>query len=186
LGSDAASVGSSPSYDGRRTGTGTHLIIAEILRGGLRRPSPEEIIEAVAAHPLSMQALTYRLAARQRLTLAVGRYFRRYAPLDWELLGCEVRHELVASRVVVRFDLVWRMPNGRIVIDELKTDRRHMRTRALREKLELYRLAALDLYGADFDRIRVLLLRGAPGGRGGSFQLKADGSITPLGDADGC
>jgi hypothetical protein len=152
---------------------------------GLRHRDDGAVIEAVAAHPVNRQPTARMLAGRQRLALAVGRYFRRYVPRDCELVGLEVRHVIAASGHAVRFDIVWRTFAGRIVIDELKTDRRHMRTKSFKEKLERYRIAALELYGEDFDHIRVLLLRGAPGGRGGSFRLFVDGSIQPLEDDGG-
>jgi hypothetical protein len=136
---------------------GAHEIIQALAIAGLRSVDSTDarIFEAVKAHPLAQQVLTYQQAARQMLLLPTSIYFTRI-PLgaDWQVLGAE--WEAVPGTV---FDLVWQLPNNAVIVDELKTGWLRLRDLAgLDEQVGRLVSAARVAFDARIAGVRVCLL----------------------------
>lgn len=71
-------------------------------------------IWVTASRLFAERPMPQNAACRQRVITTTGAYFARFHREGWEFLGSEVK--LGTGRV----DLIWRTPNGRIVIDEVK------------------------------------------------------------------
>jgi hypothetical protein len=162
--------------DGKRMGTAIHTVIQSLLVAGIRQPSPEELLQAVYAHPLLELVATDQMRAHQDIHLAAAIYFGRFVRPGWQLVGVEVSFD------DGRFDVVWRLPDGRIVIDEFKTDKKRLDTTAERAKIDRYRLGALAVYGDAFAYIRLLVLNDVAPGR--SFRVTPDGGRWSLEEND--
>jgi hypothetical protein len=140
-------------------GRAIHAVLTELLSAGVRSIDAEQLFSIVAAHPIvRAEAVADRHAFKQRVITGVASYFRFFLPDPaWTLLGCELR----AGRCP--FDLVWKTPEGRIVIDEIKAGR--LQTKPEREAVEgqLARqlTAAQHKWHSHFSGIRLLWI-GAP------------------------
>lgn len=167
----------SGAIDGRQAGELVHEIVGEMLAEGIREPSPEQVFGRVARHPATRRAAVYRQAARLRLATAVSLYCRFFMPdASWSFEGAEV-----AGRSC-RFDLVWSLPDGRIVADEIKSglvDGRRAWAE-LEDQVERLRKAGLAKFGARFVGVRVVLLS-APTF---SYLARADGIRAELMEVD--
>lgn len=157
--------------DGSRLGSAVHELIQDLLCRGVRRPTTEELLAAVASHPVLDRVVVHRLRAHQDLFLAASVYFNRFLREEWELLGVEVVHS------AGRFDIAWRRPDRRVIADELKTTKANLDTSEFRAKLDADRAAAIESYGDDFAYLRVLVLSDGPGR---SFRLGRDGARLPI------
>jgi hypothetical protein len=158
--------------DGRSVGRGVHQVIQALLEIGLRTPSPTELFASVAAHPLAQHALTYKLAARQRLVTLASCYFNTpsFARPGWVLLATEA-----PTGAGDFFDAVWQTPDDRIVVEEIKSNRDiDAEDPALLDQVRRYATAAEQKWGDRFAGVRVLILT-APRS---SFWLDRSGKIT--------
>lgn len=143
--------------NGRQMGALAHVLIADMLRRGLKNPTAREIVTAVGAHPLSVEATVYRQAARQRLASAAAIYFRYFVRTDWEFIGSEVAGDRC------RYDLVWQDADGIVFVDELKSGRGDAREHVDAAKEQIAReLANGSTHWERFGGVRLLWL-GAPG-----------------------
>lgn len=98
-------------------------------------------------------ALVYRLSAVQRIAAAVASYERNFLKNDWRFAGDEVITGGVA------LDLLWVVPGGSYVSDEVKSGlsavlRMPQYERQCRAQLS----AGIERYGDQFAGVRLLLL----------------------------
>lgn len=139
---------------GSTVGTLTHRLIAKVIEMCGPTPSPIQILEvadalSVRAAPINRQAL---ITSSTTLTAA---YFRRFPIKSATYLGAEQW----AGQVPI--DLMWRLPNGNVWFDEIKTGLSiggfsHAKTLAqVREQWEVGR----DTFGDSFGGVRGLMLR---------------------------
>lgn len=158
--------------DKARVGAFAHALIAGLLAGGQRDPSPERIASASARLPGLADVGSYRVAVRQRTTTSAALYFRLFVPGDeWTFEGAELRG------LSARFDLVWRSPAG-VVVDELKSGRGATRRALaeLREQTARETRAGASMFGEQFLGVRAVIL-GAPRT---SFFADRDGGCATL------
>lgn len=136
----------------REIGRRVHGLIAGFCARGVV-PEPTQVWVATgrlfAARPMPLNQ-----SSRQRAACATSVFFTRFHRPGWTFLGAEVVLE------EGRADLLWQLPDGRVVIDELKSgsigavveDRRTL------EQVERYRQAGVRRFGADFAGVRLLPL----------------------------
>lgn len=160
------------ALDGRRIGVLAHQIVAELVAAGHRRPTPRQVMAAVAEHEITRNVAVYRQAAHQQLGTACSLYFRLFMPdEEWRFAGCEV------SAPRTRFDLVWEDSEGRVLVDELKFGRlAASERRVFEDQLQRQLTAGSVVYADKFAGVRALLFS-APRQ---SFWAQPDGGHLPL------
>lgn len=160
--------------DGRKLGTESHRVIADLLASNNSSPTHRELLVAAdryASAREQKQKLVYRQSARQHLITTSRLYFERFLPPeDWTFLGAEI------AGPGCRFDLVWLDAKSRYWVDELKTGRSagHAGTTSLEKQLKRQHAGGLRLWAGSFGGIRACVLH-APNR---SLQLFADGTRT--------
>ncbi len=144
--------------DPRALGNAAHQVVQDALLDGVRTAEARIVTVFVARHPFLQLAPSYRRSSFARLTQALSTYMRFFVPRDdWTLLGCEVD---LGYHIA---DVVWRDPAGRVILDELKTERSMARyPSAARRQVEALATAGRERYGDEFGGVRYLPLR-APG-----------------------
>ena len=153
--------------DGRRCGQLAHVMIAELLRDGVRGVDFELVASRVARHALLERPLVYRAAAQAELVTSVCAWFRWFV-LDrtWAFVGAEV------AAPGCRFDLVFDHGRLGVLVDELKTGRLSgIGEGDASGQLARLLAGARSRYGARFYALRVLQLSAASR----SFVIYADG-----------
>jgi hypothetical protein len=153
---DASGSRVRPKFRGATIGKARHRVIQDAVIAGHRDPGPDSIADFVFRHDFvtSCTDLTSRQMARRHLGPPTATYFKRHTPEpDWVLLGVEV----AAGRN--RFDIVWRLPDGGVLIDELKTEQVTLAARArLGEQVAKYLRVGAEIWPGQFAGLRLCLL----------------------------
>lgn len=154
-------------------GTAAHEFIARLLDQGVRSYGEVDLARAVAEDPGAQGAIVYRQSLRRHLRFAAASYLRLFAPTGGEVF---VGAELQAGRV--RFDLVWREPQGMFWCDEIKTGRSGFvqGSTSSEKQLRLQLEEGSRMWSENFRGVRVCALR-APAT---SFMASPQGARTPL------
>ncbi|RYP86864.1 hypothetical protein EKO23_07780 [Nocardioides guangzhouensis] len=131
-------------------GSRAHHAIATLAARGTR-PTYQEQVAVVASLLAGFRPIEAR-AHRQNLLAAVGSYFAHLAlPDGWQFHGSEGR--LGTGRV----DLIWCDPDGRILLDEIKTGNpRTLLIQRTRAQVHGYLAAASEIWSTQFLGVRLL------------------------------
>lgn len=146
-----------------------HHTIAQLAGAGVREQDVELIHAACVDQRYCQQpSVNRRLSALRSVEVPVNMYFGRLTPgRTWVL------EEALTIRNGVEFDLVWRLPDGRIFVDELKVERMSLeRQLALREQSVRQLNTANAIWGKRFAGLGVCALSL----RYGSYGLTPDGA----------
>ena len=158
----------------REIGRRAHALVASFCRAHTA-PEPMQVWVA-AGRMFAATPMVLNHSSRQRAACAVSSYFFRFHRPTWSFVGAEVG--LGSGRV----DLVWKLPSGSYVIDELKTGALGdaIEDRHTLEQIGRYRAAATKQWGERFAGVRLLALTSP----GRSRFHPAQGVPMDLADAD--
>ena len=166
FGSGRVSTGTAEraAYAGKIAHQAIALAVAECVD-----PSGIELARVVA-RVLRDQGLqlSYRRSLQAEGLSALGVYWGWFRQPELKLLGAEV------PTGTGRCDLVWEMPDARILIDEIKTGSRPGFTWRVDDQVRRYVAAAAVSYGSSFYGLRVCWLS-AP-----HLSATFDGSLTKI------
>ncbi len=150
-------------------GIAAHAVVAEALSAGTV-PSGTQLLKMARRHLVDVPGPA-RLGLAQQVATCVSRYLRfERPPGPWRFIGAEIR--LGSGRV----DLVWAAPDGRVLIDELKTGSGFILTSSVTQQLVRYAADGRDVYGHAFAGVRCVL----PFAPDRSLFVDASGRCTPL------
>lgn len=137
----------------RLIGTVTHTLIATHALAGIFSTDvifaeTKQLLARAAVNPTTRRAISVGVLTQVK---TYGRFFR--SP-DLRLVGAEVVLDSTS-----RCDLVWRLPDGRILIDEVKTGIPNRINWTPNEQVRRYLDIARVTYAPDFYGLRVCWLR---------------------------
>jgi hypothetical protein len=145
-----------PRFRGASVGQARHRLIQEMVSAGHRNPSSELIKDFVFGHEYvtSCRDLTSTLIARRLLAVPTAIYFARHQPgRDWDVLGVEVPCGASA------FDIVWQLPDDRVLVDELKTEEMTLAARlAVADQVSRFISYGAELWPGRFAGVRLCVL----------------------------
>lgn len=145
-----------PTQRNLRIGRAIEEIIAGLLAAGHRHPGVAALLDAAAEHPVGREGrASHRAANRQRIFAGLLSFFAFHLPPDdWQFIASRVRFS------DGEFDLVWRRPDGMIVVDEVKSGRlpRPVFVSELKDQIERELAGGRELYPGRFAGVRLLWL----------------------------
>ncbi len=117
------------------------------------QPSLDLITEIASTRRTARRSSSGHQAALGAVTTLVASYFADHFPAGAQL------HSLEETHAEVRFGLLWRLPDGDLLADDLQTGRMHANTFASRA--EAHAAAGRLAFGDRFAGVRVVGLRTA-------------------------
>lgn len=166
-----------PSVTPRAFGQALHDMLGDLLLDTVPVSSAADLMVWVARRSeLYDLPQNLRSRMRNRLVASLSVYLRHFVLREpWRLIGVDVRAP------GAQMDLVWDLPGGEVLVDELKSGAIKAATlRALEVQVGRQLLAGRKLYGASFYGVRTVLLA-APGD---SRVFEADGRVRGLDACD--
>jgi hypothetical protein len=143
-------------FRGPTVAVAIHRLVQRMVIAGHRTPGTRVIFGEAESDPYvrGCQDLTSRLMACRRIAVPAAVYFRRHAPgRCWLLKGTEMS---VGGH---RCDVVWALPDGRVLIDEIKTERVTLvARRRLTEQIDAYLAAGAAQWQDRFAGVRLCVL----------------------------
>ena len=161
------------------TGVIVHQVLAELAPKSIS-PAASQISLAVSRRTVSLaQTRPMRRAVNVAAFTAVVSYFGAFRWPVYEFAGAEVHLEPDD-----RADLVWLLPGGRYLIDEIKVTSSSQLDGAVLAQVQRYLDAGIRIWGPAFAGVRVCHVRSPLS----SALLTPDGRVLPVGrhSLNGC
>lgn len=145
----------SQSATHRAVGVAVHATLGELAadRSALRA---QVVLNASARHAREVASVSGCRVGAQHVAPLCAVAVRMFPPESWQFVGAEVPAGGGAA------DLVWRSPDGEVVVDEVKVNglARVLEDSRTRSQIGRYRVWALGEFGDLFAGVRLLALAG--------------------------